>query len=117
MGATESEIKRIFRKDGIIFALIGMGATLVLSVIGSWFIHIINMNIVARFTTGARQLYKFHWELFYTGYNGEPTVNIFWIALAAAIILTGICGYLSSMIPYSIDKNKAKKRISHEFGE
>ena len=117
MGAIESEIKRIFRKDGIIFALIGMGATLVLSVIGSWFIHIINMNIVARFTTGARQLYKFHWELFYTGYNGEPTVNIFWIALAAAIILTGICGYLSSMIPYSIDKKKAKKRISHEFGE
>lgn len=117
IGAIEKEIKSIFRKDGIIFALIGIGSTLVLSVLGSVIIHVINLNIVARFSVGARQLYKFHWEFYYLGYNGEPTFNIFWIALATAIIITGICGYMSSMIPYVIDKRKAKKRISHEFGE
>ena len=117
MGAVESEIKRIFRKDGIIFALIGMAATFVLSVIGVYVIHTVNMSVVARFTKGATQLYQFHWEMFYTGYNGEPTFNILFVAIAAAVVLTGICGYLAAMIPYHVDKKKAKKRISHEFGE
>ena len=117
MGATEKEVKRIFRKDGIVFSLIGMLSTVVMSVVGVYLIHIINLKIVSRFSVGAKQLYQFRWELFTTGYNGEPTLNIFWVSLAIAVVLTGICGYLSSMIPYIIDKRKAKKRISHEFGE
>jgi len=117
MGATEKEIKRIFSKDGLVLAGLGVLATVIFSLIGVFAIHKINMAFVARLDTDARVLYKLNYGLFVQNLSGEEIINPLWIALAIAVVFTAICGYFSSMIPYLIDRKKAKKAISKEFGE
>ena len=75
------------------------------------------MAIVARLNTAARVLYKFNYGLTVTNIEGDVFLNPLWIALAIAVVLTAICGYLSSMIPYIIDRNKARRTVSKEFGD
>jgi ABC-type lipoprotein release transport system permease subunit len=117
MGATEKEIRKIFSQDGLAYAGLGVITTVVFSLIGVFAIHRFNMAFVARLNTEARVLYKFNFGLTVTNLDGDVLLNPLWIALAIAVILTAICGYLSSMIPYIIDRNKARKTISKEFGE
>lgn len=102
LGATEKEVKKIFRKNGIILALLGALATVVFSFIGAYIIYKIDLTFVARLNVEAKMLYSF---------------NMPWIPLAAAVVLTLICGYASAMIPYRIEKKLSKKKISVEFGE
>ena len=117
MGAVESEIRRIFSKDGLVYAGLGVLSTVVFSLVGVFAIHKINMAFVARLNTEARVLYKFNFGLFVTNLEGDTLLNPLWVSLAIAVVLTAICGYLSSMIPYMIDRKKAKKTVSKEFGE
>jgi ABC-type lipoprotein release transport system permease subunit len=117
MGATEKEIRKIFSQDGLAYAGLGVITTVVFSLIGVFAIHRFNMAFVARLNTEARVLYKFNFGLTVTNLDGDVLLNPLWIALAIAVVLTAICGYLSSMIPYIIDRNKARKTISKEFGE
>ena len=117
MGATEKEIREIFSRDGLVLSALGILATLIFSAVGVFAIHKINMAFVARLDTEARVLYKFNPSLYVTNLNGDELLNPLWIALAVAVVLTAICGYLSAMIPYFVDRKKAKKTVSKEFGE
>jgi ABC-type lipoprotein release transport system permease subunit len=102
LGATEPEIKKIFKQDGRIFAALGILSTVLFSVLGVYAIHKFNMTYTAFFDTGALTLYRFEMP---------------WIPLAIAVAVTALCGYASSVIPYRIDKKKARKTIAKEFGE
>ena len=102
MGATEKEIKQIFRKDGIVLSLVGVVATVLFSFIGMFVIYKLNMSFVARFDVQARTLYRF---------------TMPWIPLAVAVAVTAICGYMSSMIPYRIDRKRYKKKKAVEYGD
>lgn len=102
LGATEKEIKKIFRKDARVFGFIGMAATVIMSLLGIFVIHKLNMTYVAFFSTDALNLYRFEMP---------------WINFAIAVAVTGICAYLSSMISYRIDRKKARKTITREFGD
>ncbi len=102
LGAIESEIKKIFRKDGITFAIIGAISSAVLGILGVLVIHKVNMTYTAFFGAGALTLYRFKLPI---------------IALLIAVVFTALCGYLSTVIPYKIDRKKAKRAIAKEFGE
>ena len=102
LGATEKEIKKIFRKDGLILSAIGIIATVLMSILGVFIIHKLNMTYVAFFDQGALTLYRF---------------DMPWIAILIALAVTAVCAYMSTVIPYRIDRKKAKKAVSREFGE
>ncbi len=102
LGATEREIKKIFRKDGRIFALIGAASAVAFSMLGIFVITKLNKLFVAFFDNGALHLYRFEMP---------------WMALAIAVAVTAICAYLSSIVPYIINKRKVNKALSREFGD
>ena len=60
------------------------------------------MSFVARFDVQARTLYRF---------------TMPWIPLAVAVAVTAICGYMSSIIPYRIDRKRYKKKKAVEYGD
>ena len=102
MGAVEKEIKKIFRKDGLLLALTGIVATVIMSLIGLYVIYRFNMSFVARFDVQARTLYRFEMP---------------WIPLGIAVAVTALCGYFSSIIPYRIDRKRYLKKKSTEYGD
>ena len=102
LGATEREIKRIFKKDGFVFAAIGAIATFIFGVVGVYVIHRLNMLYVAFFDNAAITLFRFEMP---------------WLALIIACVATTVCGYVSTVIPYYINRSKARKTLNSEFGD
>ena len=117
MGATEKEIKKIFRKDGLILGLVGMLTTVVFSIIGIFAIHWVNMTFVARVDTESQLLYKIKTSFMIEQIDAEAIVNKVWVALIIAVVVTLVCAYVSAMIPYYIDRKKARKTVAKEYGE
>lgn len=102
LGASESEIKRIFNKDGITFAVLGAIFTFIFGSLGVFIIHKLNMLYVAFFDNDAITLFRFEMP---------------WLAIIIACVVTVICAYTSTVIPYYIDRNKKRKTLNNEFGD
>ncbi len=101
MGAIESEIKKLFVFDGILMAVVSTLITLVLSAGGVYLMYRLAQGILTMSASGANVKYYFE----------AP-----WITGAIALVATALCGFLSSYLPYAL--NKKKDVIgSDEFGE
>ena len=103
--------------DGLILGLVGMLTTVVFSIIGIFAIHWVNMTFVARVDTESQLLYKIKTSFMIEQIDAEAIVNKVWVALIIAVVVTLVCAYVSAMIPYYIDRKKARKTVAKEYGE
>ncbi len=101
MGAAESQIKKIFVTDGIMYAVTGAAATAVLSAIGVYIINRITLSALSLSADPSNVRYVFEMP---------------WGAAIAAVLASALFGFLSSALPYIADRKRASKQISEEFG-
>ena len=97
MGAIESEIRGMFVRDGLIYAGLGALFTTVLGGVGVLVIYRLALGLFA--VTGNYCAPRFELEF--------P-----WIAIISGILITVICAFASSYIPYILDKKHTVKRIT-----
>lgn len=100
MGATEAQIKALFINDGIFYALFGGAIVALVSGIGVNILY----KVVLRLTSGG-------------SFKAIYTLSAPWIYIAIGVVITVLCGFMSSMVPYSINKRKSERRASVEFGD
>ena len=97
MGAIESEMRGMYIRDGLIYAGLGALFTSILGAIGVAIIYRLSLGLFA--ITESYFAPRFELEF--------P-----WIALASGIIISALCAFASSYIPYILDKKRTAKRMS-----
>lgn len=97
MGAIESEMRGMFVRDGLIYA--GLGALLTSVFGGAGVVVIYRLSLKMFAVTGNYFAPRFELEF--------P-----WIALATGILISVLCAFASSYIPYILDKKRTVKRIT-----
>ncbi|MBR2459828.1 MAG: ABC transporter permease [Clostridia bacterium] len=97
MGAIESEMRGLFIRDGLIYASFGALFTALLGVAGVYAIYRGALFILASVSNTFTQRLVF---------------EVPWLAFIFGILVTVVCGFLSSMLPYYTDRALAKKRLT-----
>ncbi len=102
MGAVESEIRKLFLADGLMLAGLGALVTLLLSSVGVFVMYSLTQKYLTIFVTATAVKYNFEFPL---------------VAVVAATSASAVFGFLSSYLPYGINKKNLKNKASEEFGE
>lgn len=97
MGAIESEMRGMFVRDGLIYAGLGALFTTVLGGAGVLVIYRLALGLFA-----------------ITGSYFAPRIELQfpWLALAAGVLISVVCAFGSSYIPYILDKKHTEKRMT-----
>ena len=101
MGAIESEIKKIFISDGIMYAVLGAIATAILSAAGVFGINRLTLSMLSLSADPSNVRYVFEMP---------------WGAAITAVLASALIGFLSCALPYIADRKRAAKKDSEEFG-
>jgi ABC-type lipoprotein release transport system permease subunit len=97
MGAIESEMRGMYVRDGLIYAGLGALFTAILGGAGVVVIYRMSLGLFAI----ADSYFAPRFELEFP-----------WIALAAGILISVVCAFCSSYIPYIMDKKRTVKRMT-----
>lgn len=101
MGATESEIRGLFVRDGAFYACFGCLVVLIFGAIGVYGIHRLALFLLSGGST-FRVKYLF---------------EVPWFGFSVGLLVTALCGFLSSMIPYSVNKKRVEMKMSMKFDD
>ncbi len=102
MGAIESEIKQLFLFDGAVMAAIGAVASIVLGGLGIFGMYAFAQKVMTYTVSGTSVKY---------------VLDIPWVAIVIAVLVTAACGFVSSYLPYVINRRQSENKASEEFGD
>ncbi len=99
-GATETGLKRLYSFAGLIMASLAIAITVILGYLSSFGIYKLFNNVLVKYgmTSGTR--YEF--------YVSIP-------ALITCVVVSVLCGFLSSYIPYSISKRRRAREAAEQL--
>jgi hypothetical protein len=60
--------------------------------------------------------------MLYVAFFDNDAITLFrfempWIAILIACAVTAFCGYVSTVLPYYLNRRKARKTLNNEYGE
>ena len=99
-GANESSLKRLYSFAGLIMASLAIAVTIILGYLSSFGIYKLFNNVLIKYGMTSGTSYEF--------YVSIP-------ALLVCVLVSVLCGFLSSYIPYSISKRRREREAAEQL--